>query len=405
MKRQYTYQLLLFVLLLVLAWPVLGQRDVVLHHRENAAIAIQNQEFDEVIFARDVYVRSLNDTVRLNLLRIWEREMVTLFKGDFNQLLRQIAYNDLEFFNERQKRTLIKWKYRRHYPYHYVEQNLRNDLMEKVIFEYLMQYHVAIREAIQNSDALDVEEQSFLQVYLQLYLYYANEDCPEHIFTDLLSMAKQHEQRFPLSLYNDFISNYILEYSFPSDFNAEVSLTPFGYYRALTGELSDDIQSQLNFVHVGIGRNYKNVFAKVSGGFSFLRLNGYHDPDDELGIPGLSGQFVIGYELHSLSNPNWTFSPFIGVNYMLYRDRLLSLKKEGIIYEDLSPLIGINIEYSIDRVKRCMENSYYSRRFHRLQIGFSPMVFNRSGHDNGFAMQLQYSFGNQRNIKRRGINF
>jgi hypothetical protein len=405
MNRECTYQILLLVLLLVMAWAVFGQRDVVLHHRDIAAQAIQNEEFDKVIFARDVYVRSLNDTVRLNLLRIWEREMISLFKGDFKQLLQVIAYNDLEFFTAREKRTLIKWEYRGYYPYHYVEQNLRNDLMNKVIFEYLKQHHVIIQEAIQSSDAINAEEQSFLQVYLQLYVYYAKEHCPEHIFWDLLKMAKQHEKRFPFSLYKDFITNYILEYSFPSDFSAEGSLTPIGYYSALTGELSDDIRSQLNFVHMGIGRNYKNIFVKVSAGFSFLRFNGYHDPDDELGIPGFSGQFVIGYELHSLSNPNWTFSPFIGINYMLYRDKLLSLKKEGVIYEDLSPIIGINIEYSKDRVKRCMENSYYSRRFHRLQIGFSPMLFNRSGHENGFAMQLQYSFGNQRNIKRQGISF
>ena len=382
-----------------------AQRGKVFQQRHEIASFIENQNLEKVIFANDFYVKSLNDTVKINLLRMWEREMIYLFMGDYKALLSMIRYNDETYYEADHKRMLIKAEYRGLYPFKYVEVNMPNEYLERVVFNYLIQNYSRIVEHILIAQSLNEEERSFLVVYIHLYLFYANEQCPNEILTDMFTVAKEHIATYSYSSYNRFIRNYIIHHEYPSMNSFEFALMPIGYYFPLFGGLNNDVKSKLNLLHLNFGWNYKNAFAKLTGGFSFLKFQNYHDPFDNLGIPGLSTQAILGYEFHPESNKNWTIAPFVGMSYMLFRNRVFAVKNNYTLHEDLSPVLGIHFDYNSTIESRCNDESKLSRSFHRLQIGFSPMILESSSHTNGLAMMFQYSIGFQRNIKKTGARF
>lgn len=405
MNYKSTYHLFLLMLIIINVNTVFAQRDVVFHHRNNIGVDIQDNKFDDISFSKDVFIKNFNDTVKVNLMRIWEREMILLFQDDFKRLIGEILYNDREYYEDEIKRKHIKPSLRQYFPYYYVDRPLRNDFLEKVIFDRLSRDYLGIHVQIDKSENLNDEEKSFLKNYVQLYLFYANEECPEEILTDLIQMAKAHIAKFPISRYNDFIQNYILKYEYPSNTNSEIALAPIGYYFPVSGDLNFDIISKLNLMHLNLGLSYKNTFIKASGGFSFLKFEGYHDPDDNLGFIGLNGQVVAGHDFHLGMYDNWTISPFIGINYMIFKNKLFNFNSNGVLYDDLSPLFGVNFDYNTNTIKNCQDNTMRLRNFHRLQLGFSPMAMRTSGHDSGLAIMVQYVVGVQKNIKKRGSMF
>lgn len=400
-----TYHYLFWLFFFVLIKSSHAQMDVVFHHRNNAAIDIQNKEFSKILLSKKVYVKNMGDTVRANVLRIWEREMVLLFEKNYTRLPSIILYNNEEYYSNQLKRVRINASLRRYFPYYYVEGFLVKDSLEATIFSYLKRKHKTILLDISGSDVLSAEEKSFLHSYVLMYLYYAYDECSEEVRDELLNKAKTHVFRFPVSIYNDFIKKLILDHEYSSQTNFESALAPIRFYFPISGDLGYDIQSKLNLFHYNLGLSYKNAFIKASGGFSFLKFKDYHVPEDNLGILGLSGQLVVGHDFHFGEYNDWTISPFIGINYMIFRERILELSSNNILYDDLSSIFGINIDLNYSFDADCDENVVNSRKFHRLQLGLSPMALSTSGHESGVALMFQYSVGFQRNIGKKGYMF
>jgi hypothetical protein len=244
-------------------------------------------------------------------LQLNEEEMLLLIIGEFDTLLKDISIRKTKFYkgiNSRRIDTEDK-QAAEAYKYFFYDSLTINTK------KYIKEYEQEIRKNIWNSE-LTFESKDFLSLFLDYYIAHSD-FCDRDFEKKMISNSKLFLQKYPKSIYKDFILDYInIEFTEGNwgvgmYFNMGTILYTDGLKKTLTNPTLIYVSWNLNYkkfdVNIGMGGS---IYSKIKNPF-------YYDTVWQTNHQYTFSPIVeatLGY--HLIEKRKLNITPFIGVGYL-----------------------------------------------------------------------------------------
>ena len=354
------------------------------------------------------------DKTELNVLLLMEKEMLLLFKKDYDNLLKTFMENEEKYYKKRNNRTFI-------FGYIYDNTPLANDehfykdSLNTAFYNYLTLNSHTYKYDINNSYLTD-EEKQFLNFYIDLLIYYGDE-CLQHYEDNVLESGRKLVKIHPDSPYSKVAKKYKrYDYSI-SDWGWQASIPIITSEFPLNGETYKTMGPPVNIPYplsLDLGWNYKNYLLQVEGGMAFTYERAVltnNEKDENYGIPMFRGAVIGGYSFHL--GDKYTITPFVGRRNLFMTIRRPDHGHNEFKAEDAPSkyyrfkfssrnwMYGVMFDFNLNNSYEC--NNRISRDFHRITLGMSHIdVPLGNTHINSSMLLIKYAFGIQYQ-RRKGM--
>jgi hypothetical protein len=401
-------RMLMGLLLVFVPFELISQRTSFERQRKAQIALLENGKYNEMETKNRWYSWETRTTQGYNILMIMEQEMLLLLKQEYERLLPLIKLHEEELFRSRNNRTyLIGYRFQRA-PFEYAEKSYHDEFNQSMI-NHLKHNEQKIINEIKAAKLIE-EDEYFLIYFLHLNMYYGDV-CMEYFEDKMLASAHALAEKFPSSKYLPFIKKYSRYKKATANWGRDISYIVGGFSTPVNGNYGDHFSTSGNFLGIGYGMNFRNVFAKFEISFSETKVHtplfeGYkHLWNKTFG--GSATRFYLGYSFHF--NDVVTLSPFVGYDNRRTSGKIELLTNTSVQkyleHNQNSLMLGLNIDLNAINDFRC-SGDRVRRVYHRFQLGVSSVnVPFGSKHlsSNMFFMQYSFGFNRQRETRFRAL--